>query len=274
MFIIRNVFFVIFFLILFFIFPPICFAQIVINEFYAPTTSDWVELHNTSDNPIDVSGWILDDEDTSTNMLEIPQETTISAKSIVAFEVKNRLNKPGDTIYLFNSSNEKKDSRSYDQEVNNDVSFGRKPDGGSWHKLSPPTKGQSNNSSDIVDPVSSPSPSPSPNSQSSLSPTPSSSSDASTVTVFSPSPSLETVIKEGKEEKFEETDFTGEVFGVSENNEEDKAEEEEKKEEENGSSLSLIISLSGIFFLSIASFPFLKPKLLKLIKKIKKSPGS
>lgn len=133
----------VFLIILFFFFTSSCLAHVVINEFYTPTSSDWVELYNSSNNPVDISGWILDDEGTSTNMLEIDPETTISAKGIIAFSVSNRLNKSGDTVYL-KEGNTIIDSYSYNQDPGEGISFGRKPDGNNWHRLQPPTKGTSN----------------------------------------------------------------------------------------------------------------------------------
>ena len=72
----------------------------------------------------------------------------------------------------------------------------------------------------------------------------------------------------GKEEMG--ADFTGEVLG-----EEEKKEKEEKEEKKFKLSLPLVIILTGLLFLTAASFPFLRPKLVKLLEKLRKSstPG-
>jgi len=41
-------------LLFFLLFPPVVFAQVVINEFSARSQPDWVELYNTGDKIIDL----------------------------------------------------------------------------------------------------------------------------------------------------------------------------------------------------------------------------
>ena len=270
-FIFVNIF--IFFL---FVFRSFSLASVLINEFYTPTSSDWVELYNNSDSSVDISGWILDDEGTSTNMLEIPKETTISAKTTVAFNVGNRLNKSGDTVYLKNGEIII-DNYSYEDDPGDDISFGRKPDGNSWHRLQPPTEGESNNDSNIVDPSPSPSPSPNPSPSPSPSPkaSPSPSSETSSSSPASSSQSsLDLTAKNqvneevvlSKDLDVKEASFTGEVFGASESSQASMSAEEEQKKPFKFS-LPLIISLAGILFLGTAAIPVLGPKIKELINK-------
>lgn len=109
----------------------------------------------------------------------------------------------------------------------------------------------------------SPSPSPSPSISPFPSPTPIS---ATPPPSLSPEPS-----PTESNNKDEETDFTGEVFGATENSEEEDENNEEKEEEEKKKlSIPLIISITGIVFLGAASFPVLKPKLNKFLKKRRK----
>jgi hypothetical protein len=67
------------------------FSQIVINEImYNPPASmgdddffEWIELYNNSDNPIDLSGWKLLDDDNTHSPFLIPSGTIIQANSFL-----------------------------------------------------------------------------------------------------------------------------------------------------------------------------------------------
>lgn len=159
-----------FLLFLFLTFPQKASAtSVVINEIYNPTNSDWVELYNPTDSPINIGGWEIWDIKTSGGEQKsktINNEITINAKGFYAIDVSNKLNKDGDTVFLKNG-NDVVDSHSYSINPGEGTCFGRKSDGGSWHKLNPCTKGRSNNNSSII----TPSPSPSPTSSPSPSPT-------------------------------------------------------------------------------------------------------
>lgn len=257
---------------LFFIFASSCFASdILINEFYTHTTdNDWIELYNTTDNPIDLTGWYLQDE---TSKMETLNEASFSAKSFLLVNVGNRLNNGGDTVKLFNSSSDLKDSWSYSQDPGDNICFGRSADGGAWHRLSPCTQGGSNNSSSIVDPSPSPSPSPTPASEASPSPSPSPETDP-----VSASPSPKTVVTTTRKVSPKPSPLPSpspspeeeQILGEDTSHRENK--EEENKEEEKGKfqlSLPIVISGAGGLLLLAASFPFLKPKLLPLLEKIR-----
>lgn len=125
--------------------PPKIFAQVVINEFLPnPTTGpDWVELYNVTDQGVYLNGWILDDEGTTTNMVDI-KEATISAKGFLVFDVGSRLNKGGDTIYLKNNQGVTVDERSYTSDPGDNISLGRMPDGDEWGICQTLTKGSPN----------------------------------------------------------------------------------------------------------------------------------
>ena len=130
------------------IFPKLAVAnaQIVINEMLATPSSgnDWIELFNSSEEDINISGWILDDEGTSTNMLQVPQDTILPKKSYKLFYVSNRLNKSGDTVYLKNGDIEV-DRFEYST-TETDVSYGRYPDGESnWGECTPTAESTNSN---------------------------------------------------------------------------------------------------------------------------------
>lgn len=125
---------------IFLFFPQKIFAQVMINEFL-PTPSeggDWVELYNPTAQEIDLKGWILDDQDTKTNMLTI-EEATISAYGFWLFSVGNRLNKNGDTVFLFDDQGRLIDEHQYSFDPGENISFGRNPDGGTWGICYEPT---------------------------------------------------------------------------------------------------------------------------------------
>ncbi len=77
---------------------------VVINEFSALSSPDWVELYNLGEEIINLDGWELRDE-TQTNKINL--EGIICPNSFRKFDFSNRLNNGGDEIRLIdNSSNE------------------------------------------------------------------------------------------------------------------------------------------------------------------------
>jgi len=132
------------------------FAQeVLINEFVAVTEStDWVELYNSTDSSIDLSGWLLRDN-TESNKVEL--SGLICPKSFRKFDFSNRLNDGGDTIRLFSSDNNLQDTVSYFSDLipkhERGKSTGRNPDGGSsWQVFDSPSP--VNNDCQFVSPTS------------------------------------------------------------------------------------------------------------------------
>lgn len=154
--------------VLFFLSPRVVFSQVVINELLPNPADgvDWVELYNTTDQDVDLDGWVLDDE-AATNMLEI-KEATVSAYGFLVFEVGNRLNKNKDTICLINDQGSTIDEYQYTANPGTGISFGRMPDGGDWGICSQPTAGAANQ---CLVPTPTPTPTQSPDSPT-ASPTP------------------------------------------------------------------------------------------------------
>ncbi len=135
-------------------------ANIVINEILpnpdGPSSEDseWIELYNTTDNSIDISGWLLDDSDGSgSNPYALPSGSVISAKGFLTFEKSSTniaLNNDNDTVRISSSSGELIDSISY-SETKETQSYGRKQDAsGDWVWFSTPSKKSSNSSGTIV----------------------------------------------------------------------------------------------------------------------------
>lgn len=155
--------YLIFVFVFLFIFASKVSAQVVINEFSSNTSSDWVELYSPVEK--DISGWILDDEDTKTDMFTIPQQTIISAGGFYVANVSDRLNKAGDTIYLYDSGRNEVNKISYGGTgqvctPSDNGSIAIIPDGGNtYDRLLTSTKGLTNGQS-FTDPCPTPSPEP------------------------------------------------------------------------------------------------------------------
>jgi len=83
-------------------------GDIVINEVLAHSDgypNDWIELHNTTASPIDITGWFLSDTDANLLKYEIPS-TSIPANGYVVFTEDDHfggefaLSENGETVYL------------------------------------------------------------------------------------------------------------------------------------------------------------------------------
>src|SRR3989344_6333193 len=82
-------------------------GDVIINEFSSASETEWVELLNTTDEPIDLDGWKLTE---LTSPQEEPVEEdllvlsgTLPAGGLLVFEVKG-LNNSGDSIGLYDNS--------------------------------------------------------------------------------------------------------------------------------------------------------------------------
>jgi hypothetical protein len=139
-------------------------CPIVINEFMADNKStiisdqgnygDWIELYNTADYDVDISGMFLTDNLT-TYRWQIPSNVTIQAHGYLLiwadgnFRVGElhtnfKLDEDGETIALYSTDGSLVDSVEFDEQVE-DVSFGRTVDGGSsWNYNIEPTPGEAN----------------------------------------------------------------------------------------------------------------------------------
>ena len=64
------------------------YGSIIINEVLAHQdigTGDWIELHNTTDQPIDIGGWFLSDDETQLKKYQIHLGTTLPADEFRSF---------------------------------------------------------------------------------------------------------------------------------------------------------------------------------------------
>ena len=116
-------------------------GDIVINEVLAHQDSypqDWIELHNTTDHSIDISGWFLSDSDANLTTLTKYQITsaTIPANGYIVFTESNHfgsyfaLSENGDTVYLTSGYDNDSNLTGYRQKEDfdaseNGVAFGR-----------------------------------------------------------------------------------------------------------------------------------------------------
>ena len=109
--------------------------SVVINEFLAhtadPALSDYIELYNHSNQPVDLSGCVLT-EDPVTNYFVMPAKTIIPARGYLAFDESQlgfSLKASGATIYFKNPDLSRVlDAVRFEAQANG-VSSGRYPDG-------------------------------------------------------------------------------------------------------------------------------------------------
>lgn len=85
-------------LFVFFLSPRVADAALLINEFSSSTTSDWVELINMGTEELDLSEYLIMDEDNNkvSNMSGV-----LEAGEIISFGFSNRLNNAGDIVRLY-----------------------------------------------------------------------------------------------------------------------------------------------------------------------------
>lgn len=115
-----------------FIFFSKTFAQVVINEFSSSSDPEWIEIYNTNEETINLTGWTLEDR---AQKSFIYLDGCVPAKGFRKFEKTNWLNNGGDDILLKNDQKETIDSLTYGDdnlvESPGEIqSAGRNPDGG------------------------------------------------------------------------------------------------------------------------------------------------
>jgi spore coat protein CotH len=145
--------------------PPISNGALVINEFMAsnsttiqdPTGSypDWVEIFNTTNNPLSLSGLYLSDNLSINTKWAFPVTASIAANSYIivwldgdtlqnGYHANFKLSAGGDQLYLNYANNTMLDSVNFGQQLT-DVSTGRCLNGiGTFIAQSSPTPGASN----------------------------------------------------------------------------------------------------------------------------------
>ncbi|OGE25892.1 hypothetical protein A3H85_01640 [Candidatus Daviesbacteria bacterium RIFCSPLOWO2_02_FULL_40_8] len=124
-------------------FFPITVQAVVLNELMVTPSSgyDWVELYNPSSETVDLTGWSLTDNAT-TSMKTL--SGSILGNGFLTFDVGTRLNVGGDTVNLKDVSSIIVDTHSYSSNPGTDISIGRSPDGETWATLTSTSKGSTN----------------------------------------------------------------------------------------------------------------------------------
>lgn len=163
--------------------------QIYINEFMAGNTStyadmvdfsdfaDWIELYNNESFDVDLEGYFISDSKWDTLRWEFPENSIIGAKSYLivwadgadaypgivfstpftnnhkatsGYHTNFKLSQDGERISLHNPNGVIMDHIEFGPQLD-DVSYGRKPDGGiNWYFFSSPTPDTSNSTEGIT----------------------------------------------------------------------------------------------------------------------------
>ena len=132
---------------------PIAPGDVLINEFVANSAdSEWVELYNTTNTPLDISGYYIDDIASGGGAAKtIPSGTVILAHGYYVTYFKNFLNNSGDDVRFLDPSQAELDVTSYTS-ATAAHSWYRFPDGGPWAGIenSLPTPGAPNTGTDDI----------------------------------------------------------------------------------------------------------------------------
>jgi hypothetical protein len=89
---------------LFFILPKNIFASILINEISPSTDTEWIELYNDGDTEVNLSGYLLEDGNSSkTDDLNLTG-TILPNGFLVFTHLEGWLNNGGDTVKLYNNA--------------------------------------------------------------------------------------------------------------------------------------------------------------------------
>jgi len=123
---------------------------------------DWIELHNRSELPVDLSGWWLTDDKTSPRKWQFPEGATIPTKGYLLiwvddeplqtgdeFHVPFKLTANGESILLFDPEGRLADEVTFGEQKP-DVAMGRSADKGVPTALAKATPGAKNESGSIA----------------------------------------------------------------------------------------------------------------------------
>ena len=140
-------------------------SDILINEYMTKNTyviydgnnqySDWIELYNSSDTDVSLSGYSLSDSESGGGKWFFPEETVIGANDyLIVFCTDQPSPDPnvlhadfglsaGETLTLYSLTGKAADSVKL-AELNPNVSCGREPDSGEFRLFASPTPGRAN----------------------------------------------------------------------------------------------------------------------------------
>jgi hypothetical protein len=126
-------------------------AAVVINEIFPKTndvTQEWIELYNTGTETVSLDRWKIENNFGDQRSFTLNASVTIAGQSFLTLSQSQygfTLNKEGDTVRLFDSSNSQVDNQNYQGILGYNVSVGRSTDGaGSWTICTVPTQNQPN----------------------------------------------------------------------------------------------------------------------------------
>jgi beta-lactamase superfamily II metal-dependent hydrolase len=125
--------------------PPTA-GEVLINEYVANSATEWVELYNTTNVALDLSGHYIDDIAGGGGAPKlIPNGTTIAAHGYYVMTFSSFLNNTSDDVRFLTPGQSALDSTSYPS-ATAEYSRYRYPDGGAWSGVesSTPTQGASN----------------------------------------------------------------------------------------------------------------------------------
>lgn len=134
--------------------PPSSTTGLFINEVYS-SNPDWVELYNSTDDVIDLSDFILQDDKGAAEEYKIPSGTKIAAKSYLVVDAFafGLSSSNGDVVKLFDKNGGLIDWVTIPV-MESGKSYGRQTDGGYvWQKWDAPTKGKNNTSTTEEEPT-------------------------------------------------------------------------------------------------------------------------
>ncbi|MEN8115447.1 MAG: lamin tail domain-containing protein [Bacteroidota bacterium] len=140
---------------------PASDLTVVINEVMskdAGSNPDWVELYNTTDNDIDLSGYIINDKENSTGGSVIADGTIITAKGYIVLEDGNGMGESissgGEWVSLSTADGTVIDKiEVIDMSSNVGLTYGRVTDAGDEWQVNSPTKAASNGNVENTPPI-------------------------------------------------------------------------------------------------------------------------
>ena len=240
--------------------PKNIYAQIVINEFSSSSDPEWVEFYNTSSNPVDITGWTIEDALNHIKNLS----GTISANGYFIYEnSEGWLNNTGtDSIILKNKTGSIIDTISYGtSEIaapNSDKCSSRTPDASSvWTSNILCTKNYINQSAPTATPTSTPTPTPT--STPTATPTPT----KTPTPIPTKSPTPKPTVKPSESPESTPSDFESDVLSAREDLMESPTPEAQVLSEKKFQILPVVLILFGIVFLFVGGYPFIKKYLKK-----------
>ena len=131
---------------------PVYSDDIKINEFLpnpegSDTENEWIELYNNGSSEVDLSGWIIDDEEGGSTPHTFSQGTKITAQGYLVIyrsESNIALNNNGDEVRLLHPDGNLVDQVSFSESVKEDFSYNRTPtDAWAWsEELTPGEKNE------------------------------------------------------------------------------------------------------------------------------------